>query len=64
VKRRSYPKPLLSQKRAAYALTSLLYGCTPERLAGFTAEELACSYNVPVATVEQMLAGARKARAA
>lgn len=62
MRRRSYPKAHLSQKRAAAALTSLLCGCTDERLDGFTAAGLAGSYNVPVGTVEQMLATARQAR--
>jgi hypothetical protein len=38
----------------------LLAGCTPERLASFTVEGLAGSYNVPVSTVEKMLAQARQ----
>jgi hypothetical protein len=59
---RRYPKAQLSQKRAAVALSMLLYGCTDERLKDFTAAGLAGSYNVSLAAAETMLAGARKAR--
>ena len=62
--RRSYGTKQITQKRAAAALTQLLYGCTDERLAGFTAQGLAGSYNVPLATAEQMLTAARRTRAA
>jgi hypothetical protein len=61
--RRSYGSKQISQKRATAALSILLYGCTAERLAGFTAAGLAGSYNVPLATAEQMLSAARKVRA-
>lgn len=44
------------------ALTGLLYGCTDERLASFTASGLASAYNVPLARVEAMLASARQGR--
>lgn len=57
-------KSNMSQKRAQCALTNLLFGCTDERLAGFTAASLASSYRVPLARVEMMLADARRARAA
>jgi hypothetical protein len=59
---RSYGSRQISAKRAAAALQQLLYGCTDERLAGFTAAGLAGSYNVPVETAERMLSGARLAR--
>lgn len=59
---RTYGTRQLSQKRAAAALTQLLYGCAPERLAGFTAQGLAGSYNVTLATAETMLAAARRER--
>jgi hypothetical protein len=55
-------RPNLSQKRAASALTSLLTGCTDERLSTFTASGLASQYNVPLAEVEAMLANARQGR--
>jgi hypothetical protein len=60
---RSYGTKNITQKRARAALSQLLYGCTAERLAGFTAAGLAGSYNVPLATAEQMLSAARKVRA-
>jgi hypothetical protein len=50
----------ISSSRAKAALSMLLAGCTPERLASFTVEGLAVSYNVPVSTVEKMLARARQ----
>jgi hypothetical protein len=59
---RSYGSKQISGKRATSALTQLLYGCTDERLQGFTAASLAGSYNVPLATAERMLDGARLAR--
>lgn len=59
---RSYPKASLSQKRATAALSMLLSGCKDERLASFSAAGLSAAYNVPVATVERMLAAARLAR--
>lgn len=58
----TYPARNLSRKQAESALTHLLYFCTEDRLAGFTAESLAASYNVPVARVEAMLADARGRR--
>jgi hypothetical protein len=61
-KRRSYPNARLSAKRATGALTSLLYGCTAERLAGFTAAGLAKSWNVSVDVAERMLVAARLER--
>jgi hypothetical protein len=61
---RRLPKASISQKSAVAALTQLLHFCTEERLAGFTAASLAASYRVPLAKVEQMLAAARRARAA
>jgi hypothetical protein len=60
--KRSYPNARLSAKRATAALTNLLYGCTAERLAGFTAAGLAKSWNVSVATAERMLVAARSER--
>ena len=59
---RSYGSKHISGKRARAALSMLLTGCTDERLKGFTAAGLAGSYNVPIATVEQMLAAARQGR--
>ena len=61
---RSYGTKNVSRKRARAALSMLLAGCTNERLAGFTAAGLAASYNVSPAKAEEMLAAARKARAA
>jgi len=58
---RSYPSTI-SAKGAKQALTQLLYGCTPERLAGFTAEGLARSYRVPIGEVAGLLERARRAR--
>jgi hypothetical protein len=52
----------ISKKSAASALTQLLCGCTPERLAGFTAASLAGSYNVPIDKAEALLARARQGR--
>jgi hypothetical protein len=52
----------ISGKCAKQALVSLLYGCTPERLASFTAQGLAASYRVPIAEAERMLAKARQGR--
>lgn len=52
----------MTRKQAESALTQLLYFCTDERLAGFTAESLAGSYNVPIARVSEMLDKARRAR--
>lgn len=51
---------VISQKRAQVALTQLLTGCRPERLAEFTGAGLAASYNVPVAVAEDLLAKARQ----
>lgn len=59
--RRSYPSRI-SKKASNAQLVQLLYGCTDERLAGFTAAGLAGSYNVPVATAESMLCDARRGR--
>ena len=59
---RSYGTKALSKPKATMMLTQLLYGCTPERLASFTAEGLSGSYNVPLATVERMLGEARGRR--
>lgn len=53
-----------TRKQATTALVNLLYGCTPERLAGFTAASLSASYNVPVAQAEELLMRARLGRAA
>lgn len=58
--RRGWGSKSISQTRAATALTQLLCGCTPERLASFTAAGLAGSYNVPLPQVEAMLAKARQ----
>jgi len=58
---RSYPSTI-SAKRAKQALCQLLYGCTPERLAGFTAEGLAASYRVPIGEVAGLLQRAKKGR--
>jgi hypothetical protein len=52
----------ISKANATAALTRLLYGCTPERLAGFTAQYLAASYAVPLDKAEQMLSAARQGR--
>lgn len=57
-----YPKASLSAKQAEGALTHLLFFCTDERLAGFTAAGLSASYNVPIARVEAMLSDARGRR--
>jgi hypothetical protein len=57
-----YPKANMSRKKAENALTALLYGCTDERLRGFTAEGLAASYNVPLPRAGEMLAQARRGR--
>lgn len=62
MKARRYPKAHLSPNRAKAAVAMLLSGCTAERLAGFTAQSLAASYNVPVEYAAGMLAGARKGR--
>ena len=59
---RSYPKAHLSRPKAERALVALLYGCTDERLQGFTAAGLAASYNVAIAKAEAMLADARRRR--
>lgn len=59
---RTYPDAKMSQRRATAALTNLLYFCTVERLAGFTAAGLSASYNVPPAKCAEMLAAARKGR--
>jgi hypothetical protein len=55
---RRYPSRITG-KQAEAALVQLLYGCTPERLASMTAESLAGSYRVPLATAEKKLAAAR-----
>lgn len=59
---RRYPKAHLSANRAKAALAMLLNGCKTERLAGFTAQSLAASYNVPIEHAAAMLDGARKGR--
>ena len=59
---RSYGTKALSKPKATAALTQLLYGCTLDKLASFTAEGLAASYNVPLATAERMLREARGRR--
>lgn len=59
---RSYGTRQLPQNRARAALSMLLSGCKPEQLASFTAAGLAGSYNVPLATVETMLAAAKIGR--
>lgn len=58
---RTYPSRI-SKRSAEVALTNLLYGCTGERLAGFTAAALAAAYNVPAAICEAMLVRARDGR--
>jgi hypothetical protein len=52
----------ISKKRSAAALTMLLTGCTPERLASFTGASLAQAYNVTPQKAEDMLAKARQGR--
>ena len=52
----------ISKKNAGASLAGLLYGCTDERLAGFTAAGLAATHNVPMREVEAMLARAREVR--
>ena len=52
----------MSRKQAEMALTMLLTGCVDERLAGFTAESLSASYNVPRERAAAMLADARRRR--
>lgn len=59
---RSYGTKALSKPKATMALAQLLYGCTPERLASFTAQGLSAAYNVPPATAERMLGEARGRR--
>lgn len=59
---RGWGSKTLSQKRAVTALTQLLCGCRREKLAEFTAQGLASSYNVPLATAEAMLARAQQGR--
>ena len=54
----------MTRPKAEHALLSLLTNCRVEMLAGFTAEGLAASYAVPVATAARMLEGAIKARLA
>lgn len=54
----------MSGKQAEAALAQLLYFCTPERLASFTAAHLAATHKVSVAQAEKMLADARRMRAA
>lgn len=58
----SRPNAQLSQKKAEVALTMLLYGCTVDRLGGFTAGGLATSYNVPIVRAEALLSDARRRR--
>lgn len=62
--RRRYPQAQMSQRKAVAAVASLLSGCTAERLAAMSAASLAGSYNVPLDKAEEMLAAARKVRAA
>jgi len=57
-----YPNAHLSRKKAEMALTMLLYGCTVERLRGFTASSLAASYNVPITRTMALLDDARRRR--
>jgi hypothetical protein len=52
----------ISARRARSALTSLLIGCTAERLASFTAAGLSASYAVPRDEAERMLDRARAGR--
>lgn len=60
--RGGYPKASLSRPKAELALTGLLYGCTDERLQGFTAEGLAASYNVALPRAQALLDAARLGR--
>ena len=62
--RRSYGSKPMTRPKAERALLSLLTNCRVEMLAGFTAEGLAASYAVSVATAARMLDGAIKARLA
>lgn len=57
---RAHSKANVSQKRAEAALIMLLTGCRRDRLANFTADGLAKSYNVSFATAERMLNAARQ----
>lgn len=59
-----YPQKTQTQRQAETALVQLLYGCTTERLASFTADSLAASYGVKRDRVEQLLVEARLRRAA
>lgn len=61
--RHSYPRAALSAKKAERVLVALLYGCTVERLRGFTANGLAASYAVPLPRVAELLDEARRRRA-
>ena len=60
--RRSYGSKPMTRPKAEHALWSLLMNCRVEMLAGFTAEALSGSYNVPLPTVAKMLEEARRAR--
>lgn len=59
---RSYGAGPPSRQSAETTLVSLLYGCTDERLAGFSAESLSASYAVPLARATALLAEARRLR--
>lgn len=61
--RRSYGSRKPTQKCALTAVHMLLTGCRPEKLAEMTAESLVASYGVTLAKAEELLAGARRARA-
>ena len=52
----------MTRPKAERALLSLLTNCRVEMLAGFTAEGLSKSYNVPLSTAARMLDGAREGR--
>lgn len=59
---RRYQNAHLSRPKAEVVLQLLLAGCTDERLRGFTAQELAASYNVAPERVQAMLDEARAGR--
>lgn len=59
---RSYGTRPQSGKQARTSLALLLAGCTPERLAGFTAAALVRWHNVPLPEAERMLADALSKR--
>jgi hypothetical protein len=58
---RRYPSRI-SKRSADMQLTQLLYGCTDERLRGFTAASLVGMFNVSLAVAEAKLAAARVGR--